>query len=84
MLGGQLAEGEAVGTGQSRGSAPGPQGTPAGQRRGQPDPVVDAARVGADDGSTRDNLGAHTGTITYQVCETDSGDCSNEVDVTVP
>ena len=37
-----------------------------------------------DDGSTRDNLGRLTGTFTYQVCETDSGDCSNEVDVTVP
>ncbi|MEO7724762.1 MAG: hypothetical protein ABIU29_08765, partial [Chthoniobacterales bacterium] len=37
-----------------------------------------------DDGSTRDNLGAMTGTFTYQVCETDSGDCSNEVQVTVP
>jgi hypothetical protein len=38
----------------------------------------------ADDGSTQDNLGTMTGTFTYQVCETDSGDCSNEVDVTVP
>ena len=37
-----------------------------------------------DDGSTRDNLHTMTGTFTYQVCETDSGDCSNEVDVTVP
>ena len=37
----------------------------------------------ADDGSTVDNLGAVTGTFTYQVCETDSGDCSNEVIVTV-
>jgi hypothetical protein len=38
----------------------------------------------ADDGSTQDNLGAMTGTFTYQVCETDSSDCSNEVDITVP
>ena len=38
----------------------------------------------ADDGSTRDSLGNMTGTFTYQVCETDSGDCSNEVDITVP
>ncbi len=38
----------------------------------------------ADDGRTRDNLGSMTGTFTYQVCETDSGDCSNEVDITVP
>jgi serine protease AprX len=38
----------------------------------------------ADDGSTKDNLRRLTGTFTYQVCETDSGDCSNEVDVTVP
>jgi hypothetical protein len=38
----------------------------------------------ADDGKTNDNLGTMTGTFTYQVCETDSGDCSNEVDVTVP
>ena len=38
----------------------------------------------ADDGKTKDKLGTTTGTFTYQVCETDSGDCSNEVDVTVP
>jgi hypothetical protein len=38
----------------------------------------------ADDGSTRDNLHTMTGTFTYQVCETDSDDCSNEVDITVP
>jgi hypothetical protein len=37
----------------------------------------------ADDGSKNDNLGATTGTFTYQVCETDSGDCSNEVTVEV-
>lgn len=38
----------------------------------------------ADDGSTKDNLRGTTGTFTYQVCETDSGTCSNEVQVTVP
>ncbi len=38
----------------------------------------------ADDGSTKDNLRRMTGTFTYQVCETDSGTCSNEVQVTVP
>lgn len=37
----------------------------------------------ADDGTGKDNLGTSTGTFTYQVCETDSGDCSNEVAVTV-
>ncbi|HEX4668149.1 MAG TPA: Ig-like domain-containing protein [Chthoniobacterales bacterium] len=39
-----------------------------------------------DDGQTRDKLNHRTGTFTYQVCETDSGDCSNEVtiDVTAP
>ncbi|CAN5569243.1 hypothetical protein BH20VER3_BH20VER3_07150 [soil metagenome] len=37
----------------------------------------------ADDGKTQDNLGSTTGTFTYQVCETDSGDCSNEVVVNV-
>jgi hypothetical protein len=36
-----------------------------------------------DDGSTKDKLGTHTGNFTYQVCETDSGDCSNEVVVMV-
>src|SRR5436190_7090583 len=29
-----------------------------------------------DDGKTKDNLGNHTGTFVYQVCETDTGDCS--------
>jgi hypothetical protein len=38
----------------------------------------------ADDGAVNSNLGTHTGTFTYQVCETDSGDCSNEVVVEVP
>jgi hypothetical protein len=37
----------------------------------------------ADDGAANDNLGTNTGTFTYQVCETDSGDCSNEVVVVV-
>ena len=36
-----------------------------------------------DDGQTKDNLGNHTGTFVYQVCETDTGDCSNEVTVVV-
>ena len=40
-------------------------------------------QVTPDDGSTKDKLGTHTGTFTYQVCETDSGDCSNEVVVQV-
>ena len=38
----------------------------------------------ADDGQANDNLGTRTGEFTYQVCETDSGDCSNEVTVNVP
>jgi hypothetical protein len=37
-----------------------------------------------DDGHARNNIGTHTGSFTYQVCETDSGDCSNEVTVVVP
>jgi len=41
-------------------------------------------RATADDGKVGDKLGMMTGTFTYQVCETDSGDCSNEVDVVVP
>ena len=41
-------------------------------------------RVTADDGKFGDNLGTSTGTFTYQVCETDSDDCSNEVQVTFP
>ncbi len=36
-----------------------------------------------DDGSARSKVGNHTGTITYQVCETDTGACSNEVSVRV-
>ena len=35
-------------------------------------------------GKARDRLGSQTGTFTYQVCETSSGDCSNEVQVTIP
>ena len=34
-----------------------------------------------DDGKANSNLGTRTGEFTYQVCETDSGDCSNEVTV---
>ena len=41
-------------------------------------------RTVPDNGKTNDNLGTMTGTFTYQVCETDTGDCSNEVDVTFP
>ena len=41
-------------------------------------------RTTADDGKVQDKLGMMHGTFTYQVCETDSGDCSNEVDVIVP
>ena len=38
-----------------------------------------------DDGSTKDNLRNASGqTHTYQVCETDGGGCSNEVDVVIP
>ena len=37
----------------------------------------------ADDGSAQDNLGNRNGIFVYQVCETDSGDCSNEVRVRV-
>ena len=37
-----------------------------------------------DTGKAKSNLGTHTGTFTYQVCETDTGDCSNEVIVNVP
>jgi len=37
-----------------------------------------------DDGQFKNKLFTHTGTFTYQVCETDSGDCSNEVTVDVP
>jgi hypothetical protein len=38
----------------------------------------------ADDGNAKDNLGTRTGEFTYQVCETDTNDCSNEVVVQVP
>jgi hypothetical protein len=40
-------------------------------------------RTVADNGKFNDNLGTMTGTFTYQVCETDTGDCSNEVVVVV-
>ena len=39
----------------------------------------------ADDGNTKDNhRNASGSTFTYQVCETDSGDCSNTVQVNIP
>ena len=37
----------------------------------------------ADDGSATNNVGTRTGTLTYQVCEPDTGDCSNVVEVTL-
>jgi hypothetical protein len=37
-----------------------------------------------DDGRAADRLGTQTGTFVYQVCEADTGDCSNEVIVQVP
>ena len=36
-----------------------------------------------DDGAFQQNVHTHTGTDTYQVCETDSGDCSNVVTVRI-
>ena len=36
-----------------------------------------------DNGAAFDNLGPMTGTFSYQVCETDSGDCSNTIQVNV-
>ena len=36
-----------------------------------------------DDGSAQDKLGTRTGTFFYQVCETGSGECSNQVRVVV-
>ena len=36
-----------------------------------------------DDGTAQDKLGTHTGTFFYQVCETDSGECSNQVKVVI-
>jgi hypothetical protein len=36
-----------------------------------------------DNGNFQINIHQHTGTDTYQVCETDSGDCSNEVRVRI-
>jgi len=45
----------------------------------------DGVVVGAtdDDGEAQDRLWNHTGIFTYQVCATDSGACSNEVEVRV-
>lgn len=37
----------------------------------------------ADDGSAQDNIHGNTGTVTYQVCETDTGNCSNVVSVII-
>ena len=37
-----------------------------------------------DDGAVRDKLGTNTGTFIYQVCETDSGVCSNAARVVIP
>jgi hypothetical protein len=37
-----------------------------------------------DDGKTKDNLATMTGTFVYQVVETPTGDCSNEVTVVIP
>jgi hypothetical protein len=37
----------------------------------------------SDDGSAQDKLGTQTGIFVYQVCETDSGDCSNEARIRV-
>jgi len=47
--------------------------------------IRDGVTVGttADDGNAADNLGTRLGTFVYQVCETDTGDCSNEVTVVV-
>jgi hypothetical protein len=46
----------------------------------------DGRQIGTtqDDGKTMDKLGRQHGTFTYQVCEPDTGTCSNEVDVNVP
>jgi BNR/Asp-box repeat protein len=38
----------------------------------------------ADDGNVKHVFNTTSGTFTFQVCETDSGDCSNEVEVTIP
>jgi hypothetical protein len=37
----------------------------------------------ADDGMAMKNVGARTGTATFQVCEPDTGICSNVVEVTL-
>jgi hypothetical protein len=42
--------------------------------------VVDTTN---DDGSFQSNLGTHTGDFTYQVCEADSGDCSNVINIRI-
>jgi hypothetical protein len=43
----------------------------------------DVIATTADDGSAQDNLGGRSGTFIYQVCETDTGNCSNEFRVRV-
>jgi hypothetical protein len=47
--------------------------------------IRNGASIGTtnDDGAAQDNLRDATGAFIYQVCETDSGDCSNEVRVRV-
>ena len=41
------------------------------------------ARTTDDDGRAQHKIGGQTGTFIYQVCETDTGNCSNEVRVRV-
>ena len=36
-----------------------------------------------DDGTDQDNIHGQTGAVTYQVCETDTGNCSNEVRIII-
>jgi len=52
---------------------------------GQVDVLRNGTRVHttADDGSATNNVGTRTGTFTYQVCETDTGVCSNVVEVSI-
>jgi hypothetical protein len=52
---------------------------------GSVDVLRDGSVIGTtdDDGAAKDTLGTQTGIFTYQVCETDSDDCSNEVRVRV-
>jgi len=52
---------------------------------GQVDVLRNGTRVHttADDGVATNNVGTRTGTFTYQVCETDTGVCSNVVEVSI-